>query len=442
MFYRVKDMEEQYNSDIIAGQEDKGYSRKDIKEDDIISSYEDINNTYKETLDIVNQALSVSKSPIQPSPFVRGISKPARPDPPVISKKITEQDLNMVDIKVKQDSSVDSEIFDSSESIEPEVTDHDVSYREPRDMGTGDLYQLCPCKGNLICYEGICKKPAYDPCVISSECAGDSICYSNVCTPRPGKWVEPINNKCKSGLTISRNHITLLRGKEFKLPPGWMAFEKSIGICEVDESLLILAEEEMYLVNPSNQPSQNNIQLIRETNRPFNPTPNDKLFNYDGDVFFLAGKSLYILEWLEKDQVEWVDFNKYDDDLFVSNEAITVQSIKPEQSTQNQIHLDDGTYVIKHNNTYSIDDTFLRSIVRNSIATHSDTNMSIGMVKDIQMLVRDTNDDTLVIMNKDKTIYRYDYDNGIITKLKGRGEKIVMCDNKIWLFTNNVCISY
>ena len=439
----------------------------EISETDIISSYEELNITYKDTLALVNTALDKSKKALPHQPFIQG-SLP-HTEPVIKNNNIHTERNNIHTEPVIKNNEISH--IDNTEYNEPGTNDEIPPINIPliniplinidikdESGSSGELYQLCPCQPDLICHQGVCKKPSHSVCLISSECAGNSICYEGYCTPRPGKWETPINNKCQSGLTIAHDHLVILRNNEFVLPPGWMAFENSFSICSGNNmrkkignntgnnknSWIILSNEELYQVNISDKLK---INVINEISRPFNTLEqNSLLFNYDNDIFFLSGTTLYVMEWLKgspgnhsmKSKVEWINFNQYDDDIF---------SMSEDQSIQ----LEDGTHVIKKSKKYYHNDDYLRTVIRNSLITHSMENHSVGdqsdenhngisLTKNIKMIVRDPTNDTLIVLNRDETLYRYDYETGDIFKLRGKGHKLIMCNNEFWLLTNGKCI--
>lgn len=285
----------------------------------------------------------------------------------------------------------------------------------------GDLYQLCPCVNEYVCDHGICKKPEGKSCVISSECATDSICYKGYCTLKPGEWEIPLNNKCMSGLNIVNNHWAILREDEFRIPKGWISFENSIGICKSNrkdrsrDELLIITKEKLYIIDG------HDIETIHEEQRPFKRMSiKDRLFNHDNTIYYLRGSRLYKMVWENNHSIKWVPYKLKSD-----------------------ITLCDGTILIRNKNKYHVSDDILKTIIRNTIIKQSlqSVDIDINLTSNIFQIVRDPQQsEVLYCLNKNGTIYRYNYETNKVRTLKGNGRKIVVCNDAICLLTSNRCV--
>jgi hypothetical protein len=292
------------------------------------------------------------------------------------------------------------------------------------------LYQLCPCKYKYVCDNGICKKPKGEYCVISSECAGESICHENTCVPKPSEWEIPIDNKCKFGLTIVDGHITLLDSKDtFVLLPGWIGFEGSISLCpsnhpdKTESEVLVLTKDEIFRVDTEKY--IDNVIPVSECKRPFSRlSVNDTLFNYDKNIYLLRGSKIYKLCWVKSDKIKW--------------DHVKTQEL-------DNILLDDGTTLMRNGKKYLVDNTVLKTMIRNSVAnkslvSHNHLDIGINITTNIIQIIKDPNSDHIIFLNKDGTIKRHDCNNNITKPIFGRGKKLLVCNGEIWLITDNRCV--
>lgn len=370
-------------------------------------SYSDqFNNSYNETLKIVNTVLYDNYDTSDSVSYVENVNS-------------TESyDL--------------SETSENTSADETEMsTESNIDYR-------GDLYQLCPCISNYVCDHGVCKKPSNDRCIISSECAGESICHKGVCTPKSGEWEIPISDNCKAGLTIINNHIASLneKGTEFTILPGWLSFENSISLCKSNhpqrkkEEILLLTKEELYRVDTRRY--IDNIETIKEAKRPFTRvSTNDNLINYNNTIYLLRGSKIYKMRWVNDNSIKW-------------------SHIQTKQL--DGIELEDGTSLVRTHKKYHIDNNLMKTIIRNSFANRSlqenqidnlnNLDIGINITGNIIQIVRDpSNNNELICLNTDGTINRYNPQINSVIPIRGMGKKLIVINNRVWLITDHRCVN-
>ncbi len=287
-----------------------------------------------------------------------------------------------------------------------------------------ELYKLCHRKSNYICDNGICKKNYGDTCLASADCSSDSVCYHGICVKKPGKWETPVSNKCGLGLQLVNNHLTLLNIKrnKFELLPEWIEFGNSIDICyNMNGNLILMTKDKIYDINPV----QKYKTVIREIKRPFkNNRMKDRMFNYNGKIYYLNGTTLYI--------------------IIKTNKTIKYQKYKGTEL--DNIILEDGTILSRRNKKYYIDNIMLKGMIRNFLTRKlfNDRITNIGTTNigtNIYQIIRSPNNkDILYCLNNDNTVDKYDCFEEKITRIDGYGKKLIVADNKIWLLTINKCI--
>jgi len=281
----------------------------------------------------------------------------------------------------------------------------------------GELYQLCPCADGYVCDKGICKRDTNQPCLTSFECAGDSICHDGVCTSKPGEWESPIENLCKKGLEIVDTNLMCLSDSSFKLVDNLKSIENIIDVCSYNTGMLIITHDKLYYIKDKN------IKEI-DDNRPFKHlTYKDRMFEQNGDIYLIHREKLYKLVNL--------------------NNVLQWRPYKTRSFDDTTLH--DGTQVVRNGKKYTIDNSILKTTLRNSVILDGQTNnnfspyMGLDITSKVKQIISE-NKNSLIYLNEDGTIYRRNYKKHITTLIQGSGHKLIKIGNDVYLISKRKCV--